>query len=82
MPWLLMDVPEPGLRVMAGDEKIGVQLIKVDVIMAVFNAEATVEASIRSAMHQTMPPMKSPDGKVEVYGRGVHFDICVCAYNE
>ena len=36
---------------MNGGEMIGVQLIKVDVIMAVFNAEATVEASVRSAMH-------------------------------
>lgn len=55
---------------------IRVQLIKVDVIMAVFNAEATVEDSVRSAMHQVMPPNKSPASGM------LDFDICVCCYND
>ena len=45
-------------------------VVKVDVIIAVHNAETTIEETVKSAMHQ------------ETLNSDVTFDVKVCCYND
>jgi glycosyltransferase involved in cell wall biosynthesis len=71
-----------------------VLLIKVDVIIAVHNAESTVEETVRSALHQTIPDhllekrfscdgeASNIDEAAELCMKDVQFDVLVCCYND
>jgi hypothetical protein len=70
-----------------------VLLIKVDVIIAVHNAESTVKETVRSAMHQIIPghlleKRFSCDGvasnvdESELCMKDVQFDVLICCYND
>lgn len=72
----------------------GMIVIKVDVITAIHNAEATIKETVRSAMHQEIPPklihrlillpqqQLHPDFSPNTRKRRIHFDICVCCYDD
>ena len=59
-------------------------LIKVDVIIAVYNAETTIEETVRSAMHQIVPDhlIHRLLCLCDAPSNTVHFDICICCYND
>lgn len=70
-------------------------VFKVDVITAVYNAESTIEDTVRSAMHQEVPQhllqpimqslfsVNSQQQKQQQRQRQqIHFDICVCCYDD
>ena len=79
-------------------------VVKVDVIIAVYNAESTIEECVRSAAHQVIPdklirgalfisdekmlnrkrkhhPSSDANSK-ELSSVDIHFDICICCYND
>lgn len=67
-------------------------LIKVDVIIAVHNAESTIEETARSAMRQIIPDhllekrfsCKQPShtDETEFSTKDIKFDVLVCCYND
>lgn len=68
-------------------------LIKVDVIIAVYNGEETIEETIQSAMHQVISDTmlektfscKLPSGKDEIElfcMKDIQFDVLICCYND
>jgi glycosyltransferase involved in cell wall biosynthesis len=66
--------------------------IEVDVIIAVHNAESTIEETVKSAMHQTIPEHllerkfnckhSSEIGETEFCMKDIRFDVLVCCYND
>lgn len=66
--------------------------VKVDVITAIYNAETTIEETVRSAMHQEIPPnlihrllLQLPavlSTNNTQLRRRIHFDICICCYDD
>lgn len=66
--------------------------LQVDVIIAVHNAEATIEEAVRSAMEQVIPsdwkwwekgPTCSPDDVFDIYNDSViAIDVSVCCYDD
>ena len=50
--------------------------IKVDVIIAVYNAESTIEECVLGALRQEIPDHLINDLC------GCHFDICICCYDD
>ena len=54
--------------------KGGCIVVKVDVIIAVYNAESTIEECVKSAAHQVIPE--------DFLIQNIHFDICICCYND
>lgn len=62
--------------------------IKVDGIVAVYNAESTLEETVGSAMDQVIPDHLiaafsfGEDGASSHKYGGVHFDVCICCYND
>jgi hypothetical protein len=66
--------------------------VKVDVIIAVHNADTTLEETVRSAMHQIIPPhlqtaqynVSSTDTDVRrlICMSDIQFDVCVCCYDD
>ncbi|KAL7452905.1 hypothetical protein ACHAWC_004620 [Mediolabrus comicus] len=62
-------------------------VVKVDVIIAVHNAEETVEETVKSALHQEIPAHLLLDDSIKKC-RGitslsdVKFDVAVCCYND
>lgn len=69
-------------------------VVKVDVIIAVYNAESTIEESVQSAMDQEIPInlikrlcTAPANGANDVEdgvstSRNIHFDVCICCYND
>ncbi|KAL3774657.1 hypothetical protein HJC23_002466 [Cyclotella cryptica] len=66
-------------------------LIKVDVIIAVHNAESTIEETVRSAMNQVIPDhllekrltyTHANDDVTDFSIVNIHFDVLVCCYND
>lgn len=61
-------------------------LIRVDVIIAVHNAESTIAETVDSAMRQVVPDHLL--GRRQLLSReidatsAVHFDVCVCCYDD
>eukprot|EP00984_Skeletonema_dohrnii_P022340 scaffold11467_cov94-Skeletonema_dohrnii-CCMP3373.AAC.1 len=51
-------------------------VVKVDVIIAVHNAQETIEETVKSAMHQEIP-----DNLLTSLSN-VKFDVVVCCYND
>ncbi len=51
-------------------------LVKVDVIIAVHNAQETIEETVKSAMHQEIP------ASLLASLSNVKFDVAVCCYND
>ncbi len=51
-------------------------VVKVDVIIAVHNAQETIEETVKSAMHQELPP------NLLTSLSNVKFDVAVCCYND
>ncbi len=61
-------------------------VVKVDVITAIYNAEATIQDAVRSAMHQEIPTdlvtkLVSWANNTQRQRR-IHLDICVCCYDD
>eukprot|EP00956_Cyclotella_meneghiniana_P006891 scaffold9320_cov71-Cyclotella_meneghiniana.AAC.6 len=64
-------------------------LVKVDVLIAVYNAEETIEETIQSAMHQVIPDTmlektfrcKGKD-ETEFMMKDIKFDVLICCYND
>ena len=61
---------------MAWTQQSNMRAIKVDVIIAVYNAESTIEEAVGSALHQEIPDHLINDLS------GCHFDICICCYDD
>lgn len=62
-------------------------LVKVDVIIAVHNAEETVEETVKSALHQEIPAHLLLDDSIKKCRditslSDVKFDVAVCCYND
>ena len=68
-------------------------LIKVDVIIAVYNGEETIEETVQSAMHQVISDTmlektfscKLPSGKDEIElfcMKDIQFDVLICCYDD
>ena len=71
-------------------------IVKVDVIIAVHNAESTVEETVLSALHQIIPndllekkfyykekaTLHSDEDETELCMKDIHFDVLVCCYND
>eukprot|EP00984_Skeletonema_dohrnii_P019657 scaffold9451_cov103-Skeletonema_dohrnii-CCMP3373.AAC.1 len=51
-------------------------VVKVDVIIAVHNAQETIEETVKSAMHQEIP------ANLLTSLANVKFDVVVCCYND
>ena len=65
-------------------------VVKVDVIIAIHNGEATIEETVRSALNQEIPPslihpLRAMANSANARGHrhnNIHFDICVCCYDD
>ena len=71
-------------------------VVKVDVIIAVHNAESTVEETVLSALHQVIPndltekkfhlkekaTVQSEKEGINFLMKEIHFDVLVCCYND
>jgi hypothetical protein len=51
-------------------------VVKVDVIIAVYNAQDTIKETVKSAMHQEIP------AHLQTSLSNVEFDVVVCCYND
>lgn len=67
-------------------------LVKVDVIIAVHNAESTIEETVRSALYQIIPDHlvrqkfsckhHSHEHGVDYNMKDIQFDVLICCYND